>query len=77
MKTAARRSLRRVWRAMTWPLSGHLALALATGLTCGIAASRYPDMIAAPYAAILGILSLYPVMVAAWWRFHSPGGCQR
>jgi energy-converting hydrogenase Eha subunit C len=62
---------------MTWPLSGHVALALATGLACGIAASRYPDVIAAPYAATLGTLILYPVMVAAWWRFHSPGGRQR
>ena len=37
---------------MTWPLSGHLALGLATGLTCGIAASRYPDVIEPPYAAV-------------------------
>jgi hypothetical protein len=77
MKTATRRSLRRVWRAMTWPLSGHLALALATGLTCGIAASRYPDVIAAPYAATLGTLVIYPVMVAAWWHLNPPGGRQR
>jgi hypothetical protein len=77
MKTATRRSLRRVWRAMTWPLSGHLALALATGLTCGIAASRYSDVIEPPYAAILGTLILYPIMVAAWWRVHSPGGRRR
>ena len=59
---------------MTWPLSGHLALALATGLTCGIAASRYPDVIEPPYAAILGTLILYPVMVAMWWRLNPPGG---
>ncbi len=59
---------------MTWPLSGHLALALATGLACGIAAARYPDMIAAPYAAILGTLVVYPVMVAVWWRLNTLGG---
>ena len=74
MKTATRRSLRRAWRVMTWPLSGHVALALATGLTCGIAASRYPDVIAAPYAATLGTLVIYPVMVAAWWHLNPPGG---
>jgi hypothetical protein len=32
--------LRRAWRVMTWPLSGHMALALGTGLACGIAASQ-------------------------------------
>jgi hypothetical protein len=59
MKTGTRRSLRRVWRVMTWPLSGHVALALATGLACGVAASRYPDVIEPPYAAILGTLVIY------------------
>jgi hypothetical protein len=75
MKTR-RRSLRRAWRVMTWPLSGHIALALATGLACGAAASRYHDLIelAAPYAAIAGALIIYPVMVAAWWHFNPPGG---
>jgi hypothetical protein len=77
MKTGTRRSLRRVWRVMTWPLSGHIALALATGLACGGAASRYPDVLAPPYAAILGTLVVYPVMVAAWWRLNSPGGHRR
>jgi hypothetical protein len=74
MKAAARRSLLRVWRVMTWPLSGHVALALATGLACEIAASSYPDVIAAPYAAILGALVIYPVTVAAWWHLNPPGG---
>jgi uncharacterized protein (DUF2062 family) len=75
MRTKARRrSLRRAWRVMTWPLSGHVALALATGLACGIAASRYPDVIEPPYAAILGTLILYPVMVAMWWHLNPPGG---
>jgi hypothetical protein len=62
---------------ITWPLSGHVALALATGLACGIAASHYPKLIGPPYAAIFGTLILYPVMVAMWWRFHSPGGRPR
>ncbi len=62
---------------MTWPLSGHVVLALATGLACGTVAARYPAVIEPPYAAILGALILYPLMVAAWWRIHSPGGRQR
>ncbi len=62
-----RRSLRRAWRVMTWPLSGHVALALGTGLTCG-------GMIAPPYAAILGTLVVYPVIVATWWHLSPPGG---
>ena len=72
-----RRSFRlggRAWRVMTWPLSGHVALALATGLGCGIAASHYPDVIAPSSAAIISTLALYPVMVAAWWRLNSLGG---
>src|SRR6266705_2229754 len=72
-----RRSFRlggRAWRVMTWPLSGHVALALATGLACGIAASHYPDLIAPSSAAIIGTLALYLVMVAAWWRLNSLGG---
>ncbi len=77
MRTGTRRSLRRLRRVMTWPLSGQIALALATGLACGGAASRYPDVLAPPYAAILGTLVIYPAMVAAWWRLNSPGGRQR
>jgi len=57
---------------MTWPLSGHVALALATGLAGGIAAARYPTAISPPYAAILGALVVYPAMVAMWWRLHRP-----
>jgi hypothetical protein len=34
--------------------------ALGTGLACGIAAARYPDVIGPPYAAILGTLIIYP-----------------
>ena len=74
MSPKRRRSLRRAWRVMTWPLSGHVALALATGLACGTVVSHYPDVIEPSYAAILGTVILYPLMVAAWWRLHSPGG---
>ena len=61
---------------MTWPLSGHIALALGTGLAFGTAASRYPDVIglAPSYAASAGALIIYPVMVAAWWHLSPPGG---
>ena len=69
-----RRSLRRAWRVMTWPLSGHLTLALGTGLACGIAAAHYPNVISSPYAAILGALVVYPAMVATWWYLNPPGG---
>jgi hypothetical protein len=62
---------------MTWPLSGHIALALATGFACGTAAARYPDVIEPPYAAILGTLVIYPVMIAAWWHLNPPGGRER
>ncbi len=76
MRASTRRSLRRVWQVMTRPLSEHVALALATGLVCGTLAARYPDMIelAPSYAAIAGTFVVYPLMVAAWWRFHSGGG---
>jgi hypothetical protein len=32
---------------------------------------------APPYAAILGTVVLYPVMVAMWWHLHPPGGRRR
>jgi hypothetical protein len=69
---ARRRSLRRVWRVMTWPLSGHIALALGTGLAFGIADAHYATVISPPYAAILGTLVVYPAMVAMWWRVNQP-----
>jgi hypothetical protein len=72
-----RRSLRRAWQMITWPLSGHIIFALATGITCGLVAARYPEVISPPYAAILGTLVVYPVMVAIWWRLHPPGGIGR
>jgi hypothetical protein len=64
---------------LTWPLSGHVVLALATGLACGTAVARYPDVIvlAPPYAAILGTLVIYPVLVATWWHFSPNGGRRR
>ena len=73
MRTRARRrSLRRAWRVMTWPLTGHVALALATGLACGIATAHCPMVISPPYATIIGTLVVYPAMVALWWRLHRP-----
>ena len=46
---ATRRSLRRAWRVMTWPLSGDVALTRAIGFTCGMAVARYPTVISPPY----------------------------
>jgi hypothetical protein len=77
MRRTTRRSLQRVRRALTWPLSGHIVFALATGLVCGIAAAHYPDVISPPYAAIIGALAVYPLMVAMWWRLNRPGGNDR
>jgi energy-converting hydrogenase Eha subunit C len=53
---------------VTWPLSGHIVFALVTGLVCGIAARGYPDVIAPPYAAIVGTLMVYPLILMIWWR---------
>ena len=58
---------------MTWPLAGHVVFALGTGFACGIAATHYPDVIAPPYAAILGTVALYPVMVVMWRHLDSSG----
>jgi hypothetical protein len=77
MKATTRRSLLRVWRAMAWPLSSHLALALATGLACGITASHYPDVVSPSYAALLGTFVVYPLMLAIWCYLHRPGGNSR
>jgi hypothetical protein len=62
---------------MTWPLSGHIVFALATGLVFGLAAGHYREVIPPPYAAALGTFVVYPLMVAAWWRFHRPSGIGR
>jgi hypothetical protein len=75
MKT--RRSLRRAWQVITWPLSGHIALALGAGLAFGTAAAHYSNVISPPYAAILGTLVVYPMVVATWWYFNPPGGSGR
>jgi hypothetical protein len=77
MKTTTRRSLRRAWRVMTWPLAGHIVFALGIGFACGIAATRYPEVMTPTYAAILGTVLLYPVMVIMWWRLHPSGGRRR
>ena len=74
MNRTMRRSLRRAWRVMAWPLSVHIVFALATGLASGITSAHYPTVISAPYAAIIGTLVVYPVMVAIWWRLHQLGG---
>ena len=74
MRRTTRRSLRRAWRVITWPLSGHIALALVTGLACGITAAGYRNVISPPYAALVGALVVYPAMVGMWWRLHRPGG---
>jgi hypothetical protein len=34
-------------------------------------------VIGPPYAAILGTLIIYPVMVAAWWHLNAPRGRDR
>ncbi|MGA8613456.1 MAG: hypothetical protein WB760_17490 [Xanthobacteraceae bacterium] len=74
MRNTTRHSLQRAWRMVTWPLSGHIALALATGLACGLAAAGYPDVVSPPYAAIVGTLAVHPAMVGMWRHLHWPGG---
>lgn len=59
---------------VTWPLSSHIVFALATGLVCGIAARAWPDVIAPPYAAIVGTLMVYPLLVLIWRRLNLPWG---
>jgi hypothetical protein len=55
---------------MVWVSLRHAALALATGLVCGVIASRIGGMISPPYAAILGTLVGYPALVAVWRRLR-------
>jgi hypothetical protein len=62
---------------MTWPLAGHIVFALGIGFACGIVATCYPEVMAPPYAAILGTVVLYPVMVIMWWRLDPLGGRRR
>jgi predicted membrane protein len=72
MKTK-RRLAGRVWRMMTRSIPGHVIMALVTSLVCGAAAARFHAAVLPPYAAILGALVAYPVLVAAWWRFPRLG----
>jgi hypothetical protein len=60
--------LRRIARAV-WVSPRHIALALVLGLLCGAAASRIDgSIIAPPYAATLGTLVLYPLVMFLWRR---------
>jgi hypothetical protein len=43
------------------------------GLVCGVLSSRIGGIISPPYAAILGTLVVYPVLVAVWQRLPRPG----
>jgi hypothetical protein len=70
MRNTTRHSLQQAWRMVTWPLSGHIALALATGLACGLAAAGYPGVVSPPYAAGVGTLAVYPAMVGMWRHLH-------
>jgi hypothetical protein len=60
-----------------WISPWHAALALAIGVVCGALSSRVGGMIAPPYAAILGTLVVYPVLVAVWWRMPQPAWRRR
>jgi hypothetical protein len=62
---------------LTRSLPGHIALALTMGLACGVVAARYRAMILPPYAAILGALVAYPVLIAVWWRLPRPKRSRR
>jgi hypothetical protein len=58
---------------MTWPLPGHIVFALGTGVACGTVATHYPEVMAPVYAAMLGTVALYPVMVVMWLHLDSSG----
>jgi hypothetical protein len=77
MKPTTRRSLRRAWRVLTWPLAAHIVFALGAGFACAIVATNYPQVMAPPYAAVLGAVVVYPAMVTVWWHLHRPGGGRR
>lgn len=70
----ARRGAAKPASRRRWLLRGllHLALALATGLVCGALAARLGSPRAAPYAAILGTLVLYPALAVLWRRLKLP-----
>lgn len=46
----------------------HIVMALATGLVCGALASRTNLLVSPPYAATIGSLILYPLLVTTWQR---------
>jgi hypothetical protein len=58
---------------MVWVSPRHVALALTTGLLCGVLSSRIGGTISPAYAAILGTGIFYPVLVAVWRRLPRPG----
>jgi len=58
---------------MVWVSPRHVALALATGLACGVLSSRISGIISPPYAAIIGTLVAYPALVAVWRRLPRLG----
>ena len=59
---------RRIARAV-WVSPRHITLALVLGLLCGTIASRIDgSIIAPPYAATLGTLILYPLVMILWRR---------
>jgi uncharacterized membrane protein YoaK (UPF0700 family) len=49
-----------------WVSPRHFALAFATGVVCGALAARNTGRIAPPYAAIIGAVVVYPVLLGAW-----------
>jgi hypothetical protein len=63
MKATTRRSLRRTWRVLTWPFAAHIVFALGTGFACAVVATNYPQVMAPRYAAVFGVVVLYPAMV--------------
>jgi len=57
-----------------WVSPRHAVVALAIGVLCGVLAARVDGMIPPPYAATLGTLVLYPVLVTVWRRIVHFGG---
>src|ERR1700730_7741541 len=81
-RTTTRPSILRRIGWIIWVSPRHAALSLATGLACGVLASRIDGMVSPPYAAILGAVVFYPALLAAvrrvmWWRLHHRGGWRR
>jgi len=55
---------------MVWVSPRHVALALTTGLLCGVLSPRIGGTISPPYAAILGTGIFYPILVTVWRRLR-------